>query len=99
MNLCDALTHTYGHNRWFNPIRMAGSVPGIFQTPFEAYEDLKPEFQSVVRSLFGGYPGEFDGIFDDSCPVDYVEQAEIYPNTRQAKVIRDSIAAAEAEGE
>lgn len=73
MELCEALTHVYGHNNWYNPYRNLGfSIGGSKQTPYEAYQDLEEPYQKVVRSLFGKHPEKNDGIEDESRPIDFL---------------------------
>ncbi len=72
MELCEILTHIYGHNQWYNPFRTSWcSIGGIKQTPYEAYKDLNETSQRIVVSLFGRTPNREDGLNDESCPVDY----------------------------
>lgn len=56
MTLSDALTYVYGSGvRWDNPIRPY-FIPGISQTPYEAYCQLGPEFQRIVKNMIGHEP-------------------------------------------
>lgn len=49
MTLTEALDLLYGDGvNWHNPIRPY-FVSGIRQTPYEAYQQLKPEYQLLVR--------------------------------------------------
>ncbi len=76
MELCEALTHVYGHNNWHNPYRNIGiSIGGSFQTPYEAYCDLAEPFQRIVISLFGRRPEKEDGLNDDSAPIEFKKHA------------------------
>lgn len=53
--LPEALDIVYGHNRWNNPIRPY-FVSGCYQTAYEAYQELKPEYQRIVMRLIGHEP-------------------------------------------
>ena len=55
MTLSEALDAVYGHSNWVNPIRPY-FASGVSQTPYEAYEKLKPEYQKIVRNLIGHEP-------------------------------------------
>lgn len=60
MSLTDALDTVYSYN-WRNPIYpyVVSSLPEM--TPLEGYENLKPEYQLMVRKLIGDrYPTEAD---------------------------------------
>lgn len=72
LELCEILTHIYGHNKWYNPYRNAGfSIGGSKQTPFDAYQELDDPFQRIVISLFGRRPEKNDGLHDASAPIGY----------------------------
>lgn len=73
MELCQALTHVYGHNNWWNPIRGIGSVGGFHQSPYQAYLDLDEPFQRIVVSLFGFVPDKNSGLTDDYRPIDFTK--------------------------
>ncbi|HUW31402.1 MAG TPA: hypothetical protein VM223_07290 [Planctomycetota bacterium] len=56
ISLSAALDYVYGPGvDWSNPIRpyVASSLK---QTPYEAYRDLKPEFQGIVCNMVGHDP-------------------------------------------
>ena len=91
MEFCEALTHVYGHNNWFNPIHGIGSIGGWYQTPYEAYDNLKPQYQAIVDSLFGHSPSKWDGITEESAPVDYAEFAEMNPGHSRTVIILEAI--------
>lgn len=58
LTLTEALDAVYGPTvDWTNPIRPY-SVSGVTDTPFEAYQKLKPEFRDIVRNLIGHAPKE-----------------------------------------
>lgn len=72
LELCEILTHIYGHNDWHNPYRVMGiSIGGSKQTPYEAFLDLHETLQRIVISLFGRHPQKEDGLDDISAPVEY----------------------------
>ncbi len=73
MELCKALTIVYGHSNWWNPLRSAGFQMGsIYQSPFEAYQELDAPFKRIVVSLFGREPEKQDGINDLSAPIEFI---------------------------
>ena len=54
--LSEALDLIYGDGiNWYNPIR-PHLVSGITQTPFEAYEQLNPEYRLLVNEWLGHKP-------------------------------------------
>ena len=60
MNLTEALDQLFDGNdfdyrNWRNPIRPY-FVSGITQTPFEAYRQLKLEYQYLIRQWIGHEP-------------------------------------------
>ena len=56
MKLSESLDYIYGKGvDWTNPIR-PGFISSLNQTPYEAYKDLKPEFQRVVCNMIGHEP-------------------------------------------
>lgn len=72
MELCEILTHVFGHNNWHNPYRNAGfSIGGSKNTPFQAFQELDDPFQRIVVSFFGKYPEKTDGLSDLSAPIEY----------------------------
>lgn len=74
MELCEILTHVYGHNNWYNPYRHSGfSIGGAHQRPYDAYLELDNPYQRIVKSLFGRTPEKDDGLTDESRPVDFTK--------------------------
>ncbi len=57
MDLTEALDVVYGHTQWNNPLRPS-SISGIEDTPYEAFQDLKPEFRVIVVRLIGHQPAK-----------------------------------------
>lgn len=55
LTLPQALDAIYGDEDWRNPIRPY-SVSGVSDTPFAAYDKLKPEYKPIVRRLIGRTP-------------------------------------------
>ena len=60
MTLSEALDQLFegddiNYRNWHNPIRPY-FVSGITQTPYEAYKQLKPEYQSLIRKWIGHEP-------------------------------------------
>lgn len=56
MTLSEALDLIYSDGtNWHNPIRPYFAT-GITQTPYEAYEQLKDEYQVLVRNWIGHEP-------------------------------------------
>lgn len=60
MKLDEALDAVYGHSEWYNPIRPY-FCSSVSQTPYEAYQKLKPENQAIVRRLIGHEPTKDEG--------------------------------------
>lgn len=54
MNLKEALDIVYGHD-CTNPIHPY-SASFIRCTPYEAFEELKPEYKGIVVRMIGHYP-------------------------------------------
>jgi len=56
MTLSEALDVIYGPGvQWDNPIRPY-SVSGVRDTPYKAYQKLKPEYREIVERLIGHTP-------------------------------------------
>ena len=55
MTLSEALDVVLGHSNWNNPIYPV-FVFGIYQSPYEAYDQLKTEYQEIVNRLIGHIP-------------------------------------------
>ena len=56
MTLTEALDLLYGEGvNWHNPIRPY-FVSGISQTPYEAFRQLKDDYQTLVRRWVGHEP-------------------------------------------
>ena len=74
LELCQILTHIYGHNQWYNPYRNAGfSIGNSHQSPYEAFQDLDDPFQRIVISLYGKIPQKTDGLLDEYRPIDFTK--------------------------
>ena len=55
VTLSEALDTVYGHTQWYNPIRPC-SVSGVYDTPYQAFKKLKPEYKEIVVRLIGHQP-------------------------------------------
>lgn len=96
MTLSEALDAVYGDIKgkyrprkhdWTNPIEGIGSVGSVFQTPYEAYQDLKPEYQQIVRNILGREPEPYEDLIGDEAYMDYDYSITKYGNKSQKEAL------------
>lgn len=100
MTLSEALDHVYGKVRsgirgrrydWTNPIEGMGSVTGVFQTPYEAYQELKPEYKQIVQSLIGRHPEPHEDLVGEDAYMDYEYYIDEYGDKTQKKALKQAL--------